>query len=284
MKRLIPILLLAACSVYEGEELDSDIDLESSGEPSEPPPDDGPFDIPGAQSGLYDPATDASVVLSPHDPNSPPLEVHPGDTITVNVPFSAPNQNVIGAGIRFGSSGPISVVPVSGAAGQSSGTMQFDVMIPASICADLGQICHDIKCYEFAVTDIGNVSAANIADIALACGDCDEPSCQDLIASCQLDCDSQFVAGGDTPETHEVELGQASGTVDFSYDTYSQEDRMIVSYEGAVLFDSGCVGQQQTVPVTYSGTSTSITVEVQPNCVDPSQSGTSWEFSVTCPT
>lgn len=281
MKRTILLLpLLASCSVYEG---DSDTDDPTVGSETDAAV-DGPFEIPSVQSVLDDPPTDPSVSLGPIDGSVPPLEVYPGDRITVNIPFTAANQNVVGAGIRFGSVGPIAVVPVPGAQGTASGTMQFDVVIPPDICDDLGQICHDIKCYEFAVTDVGAISAANIADLALACGNCDEPSCQDLLTSCQLDCDSQFVAGGDIPETHEVELGQSSGTVEFSYNTYSQQDQVIVSYEGSVLFDSGCVGMSETVPLSYSGASTSLTVELQPNCADPGSSGTSWDFSVSCPT
>ncbi len=79
-------------------------------------------------------------------------------------------------------------------------------------------------------------------------------------------------------------MGQSSGMVDFTYDTYSQEDRVLVSYEGVTLFDTGCVGATGTVPLTYNGTSTAITVEVQPNCASPGATGTSWDFSVTCPT
>ena len=282
MKRLLLILPFAAsCSVYEGGDTDGFDGDESSSTAAD---DDNPFDIPAAQSQLDDPPTDPSVQLGPIDPAAPPLEVRPGDTITVNIPFSAPNMNVVGGGIRFGSSGPIAVVPVQGAQGTSSGTMQFDVEIPPDICNNLSQICHDIKCYEFAVTSVGAVSAANIADIALACGNCDEPSCQDLLQSCQLDCDSQFVAGGDVPETNEVELGQSSGMVDFSYDTDFIQDRIIVSYQGVTLFDTGCVGAAGTMPITYNGTSTSITVEVQPNCAGPGATGTSWDFSVSCPT
>lgn len=280
---IIAAATLTACSVYEGGEGETFDSSADGSDGAESGGDDGPFNVPGAVAELEDPETDPSVVVGPGDPDAPPLEVRPGDIVTLTLPFTAANSNVVGAGVRFGNSGPITVVPIAGAMGQGSGSMQFDLEIPDSVCDDLAQICHDIKCYEFAVTDAGNVSAANIGQIALACGNCDEPSCQDLLPSCQLDCDAQFVAGGDVPETHEVELGASWGTIDFSYNTASQEDRLLVTYQGLLMFDTGCVGSSGTVPLMYSGTDTKITVEVMPNCAANGSTGTVWDFSVSCP-
>ncbi len=97
------------------------------------------------------------------------------------ISFNAPGGNVVGAGMRFGTSGPINVVPVSGAQGQTSGTLSVPFSLSASTCDNLSQVCHDIKCYEFAVTADGKISQANIRDVALMCGNCDEPSCKPLI-------------------------------------------------------------------------------------------------------
>lgn len=268
------------CSVYEGGDTDSSSPSEGESSGAE---DDGPFSIPGDGAALLDPVVDPSVVLDPVDSAAPVHEVYPGDVFTVSIPFSAQDNNVVGGGIRFGASGPIRVVPVPSALGQPDGTIQFDVTVPPDICNDLSQICHDIKCYEFAVTDAGQVSAANIADLALACGNCDEPSCQDLLPSCQLGCDSSFVAGGDAPEQHDVELGVAWGSFDFSYDTASQEDRIIVRYQGLEMFDTGCVGASGVVTLSYSGVDTFVSVETIPNCADPGASGTVWDFNVGCP-
>lgn len=104
-----------------------------------------------------------------------------GDNVSVAIPFSSANGDVTGAGIRFGDSGPIRTVNFPNAQGQSQGTMQFQFGIPDDICGNLSNICHDIRCYEFAVTSAGRVSAANINSLALVCGGCDEPSCQGLI-------------------------------------------------------------------------------------------------------
>jgi hypothetical protein len=91
--------------------------------------------------------------------------------------------------------------------------------------------------------------------------------------------------GGDLPETHSFELARTSGTFDFTYDTFGIEDRMIVKYEGKTIFDTGCVGTTapETVAITYNGTSTTVTVQVTPNCAGGT-SGTAWEFTVGCPT
>ncbi|MEW8221719.1 MAG: hypothetical protein AB2729_05225, partial [Candidatus Thiodiazotropha taylori] len=77
------------------------------------------------------------------------------------------------------------------------------------------------------------------------------------------------------------ELGQNSGSFDFYYETYNIRDRLRLHYEGELLFDSGCVGEDRTVPINYSGNSSVIAVEVIPNC--EGTSGTAWEYTVNCP-
>lgn len=72
-----------------------------------------------------------------------------------------------------------------GGGGGSGGTGNLAFQIPADICSQLSSICHQIQCYEFAVTDAGTISRANIMDVAMQCGNCDEPSCQQLIQGCQ---------------------------------------------------------------------------------------------------
>jgi hypothetical protein len=94
-------------------------------------------------------------------------------------------------------------------------------------------------------------------------------------------CSSVQVAGGDAPETRTIEMGRMSGTFNFSYDTYSIADRIVVLYEGKTLFDTGCVGASGSVNILYIGTSTTITVQVTPNCAGGS--GTQWTFKVGCP-
>jgi hypothetical protein len=95
------------------------------------------------------------------------------------------------------------------------------------------------------------------------------------------ECNAVTFPGGDTPETHIVNLGQKSGTFNFDYQTYYQRDRMTVTYEGVVIFDTGCVGTYQTQAITYSGGSSTVTVDVYPNCAGGY--GTAWWFTVHCP-
>ena len=83
------------------------------------------------------------------------------------------------------------------------------------------------------------------------------------------------------PDTRTIELGKPAGTFNFTYETYAQEDEIIVRYQGVTLFDTGCVGANGTRSLSYSGTSTSITVQVIPNC--KGGSGTAWNYSVSCP-
>lgn len=142
----------------------------------------------GGLEGSYtldDPDVDESIDVASDEPGGYE-EASPGGTLNVSFTFDAPNANVVGGGIRFGTTGPVTVVEIPDAMGQTSGTINFAVEIPDSVCDDLSQICHDIKCYEFAVTSAGKISKSNINDVALKCGNCDEPSCKGLLDSCNL--------------------------------------------------------------------------------------------------
>ncbi|MCI5081872.1 MAG: hypothetical protein MRY78_09275 [Saprospiraceae bacterium] len=119
------------------------------------------------------------------------MRMEPGATMSTAISFNAANANVTHAGIRFGNSGGIWAVPIPEADGNASGTLIVPMQIPPEICNQISRICHDIKCYEFAIANDGsgewNISRGNINDIILGCAACDEPSCQDLAPSC--DCD-----------------------------------------------------------------------------------------------
>jgi len=94
-------------------------------------------------------------------------------------------------------------------------------------------------------------------------------------------CNEQTTAGSNSPETHSIYLGQTSGSFIFEYDTYSVPDRIQVIYEGRVLFDTGCVGKNESVSISFSGHSDVITIKVTPNCNGTTSTG--WEFTVHCP-
>lgn len=141
--------------------------------------------IPNEGMLLQSPEEDPTVSIEASNSAPSGQGVQPGSMLSVSIPFNAQNGDVVGAGIRFGDSGPIRTVMID-TQGQTSGTLQFPMMIPSDICGDLSSICHDIKCYEYAVTSAGRVSRANINSIAVQCGNCSEPSCQDLLDDCEL--------------------------------------------------------------------------------------------------
>jgi Viral BACON domain/Putative binding domain, N-terminal len=93
-------------------------------------------------------------------------------------------------------------------------------------------------------------------------------------------CNTAAVAGSDLPVTRSVDVGRTSGRFTFTYQTYSQQDRMVVSYEGRTLFDTGCVGTFSSRDISFSGGSSVVTVTVTPNCAGGF--GTAWEFTVAC--
>jgi hypothetical protein len=95
-------------------------------------------------------------------------------------------------------------------------------------------------------------------------------------------CSSLTTAGGDAPETHTIELGKRSGSFLFSWDMFQIPDAMTVSYQGTNLFSTGCTSGGSSTNLSYSGTSTTVTVAVSPNC-QGGTSGTAWQFTVGCP-
>jgi hypothetical protein len=102
-----------------------------------------------------------------------------------------------------------------------------------------------------------------------------------IIEEFSAPCGQTQVAGGDTPDTRLIDLGNIGGTFRFDFQTFSQEDRMIVSYEGRTLFDTGCVGASGSVLLEYHGSSTKVNVQVIPNCAGGT--GTAWNYTVHCP-
>jgi hypothetical protein len=92
----------------------------------------------------------------------------------------------------------------------------------------------------------------------------------------------QLISGTNSAEVREIEMGKPAGTFVFEYETYMVKDQIIVSYEGTVLFDTGCVGADGSPTLTYSGTSTRITVQVIPNCAGTPSTG--WDYRANCPT
>ncbi len=73
------------------------------------------------------------------------------------------------------------------------------------------------------------------------------------------------------------QLGQSSGTFDFEYEAYTVQDKFEIIYQGNVIRDTGFVSAKATISISYSGSSTEITVKVTGN------PGTAWDYTVNCP-
>jgi len=104
-----------------------------------------------------------------------------------------------------------------------------------------------------------------------------------IIEEFSAPCGQTQIAGGDTPDTRLIDLGNIGGRFRFDFQTFSVPDRMIVSYEGSTLFDTGCVETSGSALLEYHGSSTKVQVQVIPNCRGGT-SGTAWNYTVHCPT
>jgi hypothetical protein len=90
--------------------------------------------------------------------------------------------------------------------------------------------------------------------------------------------------GRDTGEVRTVDLGTTAASFAFSFNPgVASANRMIVSYEGRPLFDSGCgvPPPARMMWLGYAGRMTTVTVQVIPNCAGGS--GTTWDYQVSCP-
>ena len=99
----------------------------------------------------------------------------------------------------------------------------------------------------------------------------------------QAQCETFIKSGQNKPSTYIVELGRTSGSFTLEYDTYRIKDRILVSYEGRTLYDTGCVGTSgnKTKTISYYGYSTQVTVQVLPDCMNAGN--TDWEYTIHCP-
>jgi len=93
-----------------------------------------------------------------------------------------------------------------------------------------------------------------------------------------LGCSTVTTSGGAGVTTNVHELGRTSGTFVFSWDAFSIPDKFDVSYQGTLLFSTGFVSFTGSKSITYSGTSTKVTV-----VVTGSAAGTAWTYMVNCP-
>lgn len=91
-------------------------------------------------------------------------------------------------------------------------------------------------------------------------------------------CNTATNSGGEGVTTTVHQLGQSSGTFAFTYQAYTVPDQFDVIYQGQVIYSTNQpVSGGATVPITYSGTSTEVTVVVT------GPVGTAWDYVVNCP-
>jgi len=108
-----------------------------------------------------------------------PMQITTGETYTTNIAFNAPNGNVTHAGIRFGDSGLVNMVPLEDLQGVNNGTLNFPFSISQGTCSLVNNLCHPVRRYGYAMTSDGKITSESIMDVVLICGPCDEPSCYD---------------------------------------------------------------------------------------------------------
>ena len=100
------------------------------------------------------------------------------------------------------------------------------------------------------------------------------------LGQCFALCDDGFTqSGGQQTTTYAVGLDRSKGTLSLTYQMYSVPDRLDLIYEGTTIFTTGgLVSGTRTISATIDGNAKVIYVRIEaPN------SGTAWNFQLTCP-
>jgi hypothetical protein len=90
-------------------------------------------------------------------------------------------------------------------------------------------------------------------------------------------CNTTTVSGGAGVTTTIHQLGATSGTFVFDFEAFSVPDRFEVIYMGDTLLDTGPVSGGAALGLSYSGSSSLVTVIVT------GPSGTAWNYALNCP-
>ncbi len=98
----------------------------------------------------------------------------------------------------------------------------------------------------------------------------------------RLKCKELAAAGSNVPEIFEVSIGN-SKKVELVFETFQAKDIFVVEYEGATIFDSGCIGTNGYMKkiLNTKGFSDTLTIKVLPNCRG-NEPTTRWEFYIIC--
>jgi hypothetical protein len=124
------------------------------------------------------PAGSTAAGINFPDNPAPGVPVFSGETISGTFQLDG-TDTVTEVCMGFGDPTNAICVPVGTDGASTVGSMaSLQLTMPPELCADIPQICHDIRCYEFAKTSQGTFTAGSVASLIAACGACDEPSCQ----------------------------------------------------------------------------------------------------------
>lgn len=121
--------------------------------------------------------------------------IKPGELKEVEIDFSSPKGNVTHAGLRFGKEGKTWLIPILGIKEQKTGKLKFQMQLPYFVCDRVKSICHNVSWFNFAVVSKGDqtytISRANIKDVILGCGACNDASCRGVAFGCNCTDDLQ---------------------------------------------------------------------------------------------
>ena len=112
------------------------------------------------------------------------------------------------------------------------------------------------------------------------CAGCGSTPCSVDECLCAVDLNT---SGGDDGYDHTFDTtGDFTSARDVYVDfqSYTVKDQLRIYANGTLVYDSGCIGAHVTPTVSIPSGTTSVRVEVVPNC--DSGSGTAWILSITC--
>lgn len=146
----------------------------------------------GEEEPLVDPAEDPSIGVTR---NLTKVAAHPGSAFPIDLDFDAPGMNVVGGGISFPGSDEVQWTFIEGLEGNTTGNVRFGYVVESEICAEVPNLCHEIKTEQFVVArnTVGDVDGDGVADgdfvvsrpvevsVVLQCSTCEAPSCQELL-------------------------------------------------------------------------------------------------------
>ena len=100
----------------------------------------------------------------------------------------------------------------------------------------------------------------------------------ELTSACIAKCPSTQESGGQGITPLNIDMRWTSGTFHVDYQMYGIKDQLIISYEGETIYDTGLVSGEGSFSVSFSGSSTIVTVTM-----NAPEEGTEWDVTVGCP-